>query len=67
MRPVTLWTMITKDGARFNHLQDGHVEGDYPLPLKPEYKQQRSWAKGKWIKEHAYLNDKWVVVRGDSR
>lgn len=56
---ITAWYAYLKDQNKFtfNHIENGWVDGDYPLPKKPEYTNQLSWAKMKWEKKHTYLKD----------
>lgn len=61
--PITIWSTISEEGnVKHNHIQNGHVEGGFPLPLKPEFTNQRAWAKMEWKKEFGYLVNN-VVLR----
>lgn len=57
MKLCTLWFRLTrqKDGTdafEFNHLEDGHCEGDKPTPKHPDH---QAWARSKWQKKFAVL------------
>jgi len=55
---VTVWYRINKKGEQLhNHIEDGWIEGDYPLPVNPEYVNQKAWGNEKWEWEHKYLID----------
>ena len=65
MKPITIWLCWTKqkNGSHeweHNHIEDGHVEGDFPKPVV-DVPGQKGWKNFKWSKMHAYLDDKGVV------
>lgn len=67
MKKITIWKMLKGNDEliiEHNHIEDGHVDGTYPLPLDPKFKGQLSWKNFEWQKEHGYLdeNNKVVVV-----
>jgi len=60
LKTITKWYRISKDEAgniksiNFNHYEEGHVDGDYPLPFSSEYSNQVAWKKEKWTKTFSY-------------
>lgn len=64
MKPITIWSTVSKDGKiKHNHIQDGHVQGDYPEPLYSQFTNQKAWKNIRWKSEFAYLTDDNKVVR----
>lgn len=66
MTPCTLWFRLNRDKEgndvfEFNHLEDGHCESDKPTPKHPDH---HAWARSKWRKEHAALNQNNKVIHG---
>lgn len=54
-KEITLWFRQDEKGAfQFNHLEDGHSEGDKPTPKVRE--QAAMWQRGIWLREHAWLD-----------
>ena len=62
LKPITKWYRVSKDDTgyiksiNFNHYEEGHVEGEYPLPFSPEYSNQAAWKKEKWKKVFGYAS-----------
>lgn len=62
MLKITSWSVLNKDGSTtYNHIENGWVEGEYPVPLKDDYNRQKVWSRSKWIKEHMYLRDGVII------
>lgn len=59
MTNVTLWYVVTKDGLKYNHLEDGHSENDKPTP---KFDAQKSWAGQEWKKKFGNLTNENIVV-----
>jgi hypothetical protein len=47
--------MNERGGYDFNHIEDAHSQSDKPAPKVSS--QQSGWAKGKWVKEQAWLDN----------
>ncbi|MNJ90614.1 hypothetical protein D3C87_82480 [compost metagenome] len=65
MKKVTVWKILkgdTKLVVEHNHIEDGHVEGTYPQPLDPKFKNQLSWKNFEWQKEFSYLDENNKVI-----
>ena len=56
---VTSWYKFNdiKKIYEFNHIENNHIIGDYPLPIKQTFKEQKVWKSYKWKFEHGYLVD----------
>jgi hypothetical protein len=54
---ITVWSVDNNDKLTHNHIENGWAEGDIPQPVRPEYKNQLSWANMKWHKRLTYLKD----------
>ncbi len=59
VRKVTLWSVVDKGRAEFNHLEFGHVE--QPFPTANTSGQAKAWANQEWVRKYAYLDDDNVV------
>jgi len=56
MNKITIWyRMNEKNIYEFNHIEDGHASTELPFIKVPE--MQKGWAKGKWSKEFAELDN----------
>ena len=67
LSPVTLWFRLDdRKEWDFNHLEDGHFQGERPAPKTDVHK--RAWGAGQWMKVLAHLTDDVPakVVRGES-
>jgi hypothetical protein len=52
---VTLWLRTNETGEwTMNHLEDGRCPNDLSTPMPSS--QRSVWAKGTWMKEHAWLS-----------
>lgn len=60
MKKVTAWSSYNKDTQeyRHNHIQNGWVEEDAPIP---KTQIQNAWKNKTWKKEFCYLVDHKVV------
>ncbi|MDF2534116.1 MAG: hypothetical protein K0R18_273 [Bacillales bacterium] len=66
MKPITVWEVAKGNDVieyEHNHIEDGHVDGEYPLPLKPEFTNQKSWKNFSWRKTFAHLDKNYRVVK----
>lgn len=58
MKKITIWERLIIDKEknikefRHNHIEDGHVEGDKPIP---KFKSQNGWKSYIWRKTFGYL------------
>jgi hypothetical protein len=57
-KAITVWSVYRDDAYHHNHIEDGHVDGDKPVPRFPS---QRGWTSRGWRKTFAYLVDGKVV------
>jgi len=57
---ATMWYRWTKDGWDFNHLEDGHCQGNHPTSKHSIHNQV--WKGGKWAKAHVQLNGTGNIV-----
>jgi hypothetical protein len=67
---VTLWYLKNKNGEfQYNHFEENMIFelGDYPLPIREEFKNQRSWKNGTWIKKQGVLEDGEVITLNESK
>ena len=61
LKPITKWYKLKKDNdgnvisKSFNHYEEGHVDGNYPLPFKKEYSNQVAWKNDDWEKVHSTM------------
>lgn len=59
--PITKWYQIhrSENGdiikKTFNHFEQGHIKGEYPLPFKEEFSNQKGWAKLEWESVHTSM------------
>jgi hypothetical protein len=62
LRPCTLWHRFDpqQNEWEFNHLSDGHEQGERPAPKCKEH--VNGWGKGRWSKQHAWLTAENKVV-----
>ena len=63
MKEITIWTLVTKNSKKHNHIEDGWAEGEHPTPIESRYKNQEAWNKLDWKKEFGYLDDQNKVCR----
>lgn len=67
MKKVTLWHRVKKNAegtiikSDFNHLEDGWVEGEFPLPKSNTFHNQKAWEKEFWTFEHKHITSDFVV------
>ena len=52
MIPITVWRKLEGDQFVHHHIEEGHIEGDKPLPKFPT---QSGWLHATWEKEHCFL------------
>lgn len=64
MKKITIWRKWEDQKKKFdyNHFDDEWVEGEFPLPKRQEYHNQKSWEKGEWKKNFGYLIEREVVA-----
>lgn len=64
MQKVTLWYIFDKEKGTFvhNHLESGWVDGKYPKPKSPEFKNQQAWKKQEWVSRFKLLNENYQIV-----
>lgn len=56
---ITVWERKNEQGEfEHNHIEDGHVPTDQPLPHSPT--QERAWKHAEWKRTYAYLIDRKV-------
>ncbi|WP_234799399.1 hypothetical protein [Bacillus altitudinis] len=51
VKMITLWYKYTDKGnkvAVFNHIENGHVDGEFPKPKDKSYTNQKAWEKSEW-------------------
>lgn len=55
--PITIWNCWNPQEKIYelNHIENGHVMGELPLPKSPEFLLQKSWSKNKWQKRFGFL------------
>lgn len=53
--PLTFWYCFNETANRFdfNHVEDGHVITNKPIP---KYELQKGWLKKTWRRYHGYSN-----------
>ena len=61
--PITTWHLWNPKFSiwEMNHIENGHAQGDYPLPKSLEFTLQKGWRSGKWQKKHCFLQDGKVI------
>lgn len=64
VKMITMWyKYIDKDEEpKFNHIEIGHVSGEYPKPKHPTYSNQKAWEKSEWERKYAMLDAKSRIV-----
>jgi hypothetical protein len=66
MKEITIWYELKKDGSTaLNHIADGWVFSEHPLPVKPEFTNQTAWVNMKWKPVFGYLTNDQRVIRLD--
>lgn len=66
---VTIWNKWNPKSETYehNHIQSGHIVGEYPLPLGKNFKGQKSWKSNKWQKEFGFLLKGYkLIIQGES-
>lgn len=65
---VTIWNRWNPKSETYehNHIQKGHIGGEYPLPLAEDFKEQKSWKSIKWQKEFGVLLNGNKVIKGEN-
>lgn len=64
VKMITLWYKYTDKGnkvAVFNHIENGHVDGESPKPKDKSYTNQKAWEKSEWKKQFAYIDQQYQV------
>ncbi|WP_242691309.1 hypothetical protein [Cytobacillus praedii] len=67
MKKITLWSKVNRDengkflNAKFNHIEDGWIEGVYPKPISEEFTNQKAWSKSEWIYKFGTLDKNFKV------
>ncbi len=61
MKKVTLWFKEVNEDYKYNHIENGWVEGSYPLPKSDKFSNQKAWSKEKWIYKFGNMDDNFKV------
>ncbi|MCY7679883.1 hypothetical protein MH122_13855 [Bacillus pumilus] len=61
---ITMWYKYNDkdEEPKFNHIEFGHVSGEYPKPKHPSYSNQKAWKKSDWERKYAILDGNYKIV-----
>ncbi len=68
MKKVTIWSKINRAengkilSIKFNHIEDGWIESDYPKPLSDKFINQKAWSKNEWHCKYGIMDREYRVT-----
>ncbi len=61
MKPITVWE---RQDWKHNHISDGHVTNDKPVPCSNV--QKKMWKNVVWRKSFKYLDDDGKIIEDET-